>query len=191
MAENAAIVLASTDGDGFLRTVLPAGGLRTDFELGAGWSLRRGLYLHGSGGLDAALPLQTTLGPTTVRFVHLWLHAADGELTLGAGLTADLRLGPVTAAVARTGLEAAISFPATGGNLGPAALALDFKPPDGVGLSIDAGAVTGGGFLFFDEPQARYAGALHLDFERLTLNAVGLLARRGCPATGPGSHSWC
>ena len=42
--------------------------------------------------------------------------------------------------VERMGLDAQLRFPSRGGNLGPADLALRFKPPSGVGLSIEAQA---------------------------------------------------
>ena len=42
------------------------------------------------------------------------------------------------------GLVGDVGDPKTGGNLGPVASALAFKPPKGVGLSVDAGVVTGG-----------------------------------------------
>ena len=50
--------------------------------------------------------------------------------------------------VCSTGSSCATSFPSGGGNLGPAELELAFKPPNGVGLSLEAGGVTGGGFLY-------------------------------------------
>ena len=44
-----------------------------------------------------------------------------------------------------------------------------FKPPNGVGLSIDAGVVKGGGYLFLDADTGEYAGALELTHRRLPL----------------------
>ena len=78
------------------------------------------------------------------------------------------------------GLRARFTFPSdSSGNLGPVDLNLGFKPPSGIGLSIDAGVVKGGGYLYLDIEKEEYAGALELvvsDF--LTLKAIGLITTR-------------
>jgi hypothetical protein len=61
------------------------------------------------------------------------------------------------------------------GELRDARLDVDFAPPAGLGLSVDAGVVTGGGLLAFDAGRGVYAGAVTLAFEGLTLRAFGLL----------------
>ena len=54
-----------------------------------------------------------------------------------------------------------------------------FKPPSGLGLSIDAGAVTGGGYLFFDTAKEEYAGVLELSIvEFISAKAVGLITTK-------------
>jgi hypothetical protein len=59
-------------------------------------------------------------------------------------------------------------------------LDVGFKPPSGIGLSVEAqGVLTGGGFLFHDEAQQLYAGAMQLSLhEQITLKAFGLIATR-------------
>jgi hypothetical protein len=47
-----------------------------------------------------------------------------------------------------------------------------------VGMALDAGVVRGGGYLFHDAAQGRYAGVVQLHFERFSLQAVGLLHTR-------------
>ncbi len=65
------------------------------------------------------------------------------------------------------------------GNLGPLDLDIGFKPPNGVGLSVDAGVVKGGGYLFFDFDKGEYAGALELTFsEIVSLKAIGLITTK-------------
>jgi hypothetical protein len=73
-----------------------------------------------------------------------------------------------------------LNFPASGGNLGVADLAFAFKPPTGLGVSLDGhGVVTGGGFLQYDAGRQQYAGILQLSLhDRLTLTALGLLTTR-------------
>ncbi|MEL6667374.1 MAG: DUF6603 domain-containing protein, partial [Bacteroidota bacterium] len=56
---------------------------------------------------------------------------------------------------------------------------LKFKPPNGVGLSLDAGIIKGGGYLFIDTDRGEYAGALELTFsEWIALKAIGLISTR-------------
>lgn len=99
----------------------------------------------------------------------------EGTITIAGAATGAVELGPVTATVKRMGVEADVSFPEDGGNLGPVDMELGFKPPEGVGLSVDAGVVTGGGYLELDPGNERYAGVLQLKAGDLTINAVGLL----------------
>jgi hypothetical protein len=55
-------------------------------------------------------------------------------------------------------------------------LDLGFKPPNGVGLSIDAGAIKGGGFLYLDFDKGEYFGALELMLqETISLKAIGII----------------
>ncbi|MFT4958725.1 MAG: hypothetical protein ACI9EZ_002059, partial [Halobacteriales archaeon] len=103
------------------------------------------------------------------------VDVSEGRIVLQGAVSGSLELGPFTATVKRVGVEAEMSFPEDGGNLGPADMELAFKPPEGVGLSIDAGAVTGGGYLEFDHENERYAGVLQLKAADLTINVVGLL----------------
>jgi hypothetical protein len=100
----------------------------------------------------------------------------EGTIHIAGATSGSVTLGPVNATVKRIGVEADISFPEDAdGNLGPADVQFAFKPPEGVGLSIDAGAVSGGGYLQFDHENERYAGVLQLKAGDLTINAVGLL----------------
>lgn len=165
----AAIVVAAGDGDGFLAKVLPKDGLRAEFDLGLGWSKRLGVHFRGAAGLQAELPLHADLGPLSIPtlFVRLSGSADGAELVVAA--TAKLMLGPIQATVERVGLR--LAFDGRDLDLG-------FKPPDGAGLAIEAGPVTGGGYLLFDPAQSQYAGALQLEFGAIALKAIGLLTTK-------------
>ena len=69
-----------------------------------------------------------------------------------------------------------------------------FKAPDGVGMTIKAGPVKGGGYLFIDEAKGQYAGALELGFGDFKLAALGLLNTKlpdGSPILGrDGKETW-
>ena len=55
-------------------------------------------------------------------------------------------------------------------------LSASFKPPEGLGLSIDAGGIKGGGFLKFDSDKGEYFGAMELEFQELfSLKALGII----------------
>ena len=175
----AALVIAPGDGDGFLKKILPDDGLRATFELAAGWSNKTGFYFRGGAGLQAQLPLHLSLGPLKVESVTVGVRASGEGVETEVSGTASLKLGPLTAVVERMGLTATVTFPEDGGNLGAADLAVGFKPPSGVGLSIRGGGFEGGGFLAYDRAQASYTGVLQLEFEdKISLKAVGLLTTR-------------
>jgi hypothetical protein len=184
----AALAVAAGDGDGFLAKILPPGGFRTDFDLAVGWSTRRGLYLRGSAKLDAHIPVHTTfLGVLTIETVDLAIAAttegANAGVTIVAGATTTAHLGPVTANIQQIGVALNVTAPAGGGNLGPANLAIEFHPPVGVGLAIDAGPVSGGGFLLADYANGRYGGVLQLEIgDTISATAIGSLTVTPNPA---------
>jgi hypothetical protein len=179
-AVSAAIVIAAGDGDGFLQRILPREGFRTTFELALGWAKGRGLYFRGSAGLEANLPIgQDLFSVLRVETMYLALRPDGDAIRAAVAASVTVQLGPVSAAVERVGLEATLTFPPAGGNVGPADLAVAFKPPDGAGLKIDSGVVVGGGYLLFDPAKEQYAGAVQLEVAgKLSLTAFGLLTTR-------------
>jgi hypothetical protein len=72
------------------------------------------------------------------------------------------------------------SFPSDGsGNLGHANLTLKLKPPNGVGLSIDAGMVRSGGYLDIDTERGEYAGMLQLSIlDIVSVTAIGVISTK-------------
>ena len=168
-----AAVLSSQGGDGFLAEILP-GQFTAGLDFALTWSAERGFAFSGAAGLDATLPAGLSVGPVSIQSIHLGLHA-DSGLSFECSATAGLSLGPVQVLVDRIGLLAGLTFPAGGGNLGVAEGTLRFKQPSGLGLSIDAGVVTGGGFLGFDQTNSEYRGAAQLSIEGVGLAAFGLV----------------
>jgi hypothetical protein len=172
-AVKARVVLSAASSDGFLARLLPADGIEAEFELGAAWSRERGLTLEGSAGLETTIPLQKTLGPFRLQALHLGISANGPTIALEVSFDGGAKLGPITAVVERIGLEARVQL--APGNLGPVGVDVGFRPPTGAGIVIDAGAITGGGFLSFDRAAKRYAGALQLDLHGITVGAIGLV----------------
>jgi hypothetical protein len=173
------LVIDTSGGDGFISTLLGQLRLESRFDVGFAFTPGEGLRFHGSGGLEIQVPVHVELGPVQLQAIYLLATVKDGKLPieLSAGFTA--KLGPIAAAVDRIGVRADLSFPPSGGNLGPADLAFAFKPPTGVGLAVDAGVVVGGGYLFADPDRGEYAGALQLEFAKfLAVKAIGLITTR-------------
>ncbi|WP_405969214.1 hypothetical protein OG496_01610 [Streptomyces sp. NBC_00988] len=177
--EGGKVVLNLADADGFLSTILPARSIELDVDLALQWSSATGLRFKGAAGAEVDIPVDLGVGPVTVTSLHLALSLAGGNVTLEASGSVEARLGPVFVAVERTGAVLRMSQPDSGGSLGLADFSLGFKPPSGAGLSIDAGGISGGGFLSFDPLRGEYAGALELEFaDFLALKAIGLITTR-------------
>ncbi|MET0625968.1 MAG: DUF6603 domain-containing protein, partial [Pyrinomonadaceae bacterium] len=174
------LVLAPGDGDGFLRSILPAEGLEAKFDLGLAWSNERGLTFRGSGSLDATLPVNISVGDVLkVPAIHLRLLASDADVRGEVSANVGLSIGPIDVVVEQVGLAATLTFPEEGGNLGEANLAVGFKPPKGAGLSIDANVVVGGGYLSFDPEKQEYSGILQLQIaDKIAVKAIGMLTTR-------------
>jgi hypothetical protein len=168
------------EGDGFLAKVLPPEGLTFGVALSVGLSSAQGLYFGGSGALEVSLPVHVQLGPLEIQSATIAVRPADEELRLDAAATFKAELGPLKAVVEGIGLRTTFTTPpGRDGALGPIDLALGLKPPTGVGLSISAGPVKGGGFLLIDPDRGEYGGALELTVSGMfSLKAIGLITTR-------------
>lgn len=172
--------------DGLLASVLPAQGIRAPFSAGLVLSSGRGLSFNGSGGLEATFPAGVSLGPVTVSLVHVGVRPADDGVTTEVSASVSVSIGPVSAVIDRVGIATALSFTSKRPNLGVADLDFHFKPPDGLGVTIDAAMVVGGGYLRFDPRNEEYSGMLELRIaEKISVNAIGLLTTR-LPGGGKG-----
>jgi hypothetical protein len=174
------VVLDLSSADGFLATILPAAKIENDFEVEFGYSTSEGLHFHGSGALEIKLPVHIKLGAVEVTALALSLQVQGAKFPTFVSGDVKAALGPITAVVEDVGVGAALAF-ADGnhGNLGPVDVGFAFKPPKGAGLAIDAGVVTGGGYLRFDPDRGEYAGALELEFAGfIAVKAIGLITTR-------------
>ncbi len=170
------LTVGAANADGFVASLLSGLDIEVDFDLQLGWAGDRGFYLGGNAGLATTIGVHATIGPVTIASVHLELSASGSGLALEASVTGSGSLGPVSASVDRIGATATLGF--APGNLGPAELDLAFKPPSGLGILIDAGAVTGGGYISFDPAKGEYSGALELSLLGLSIKAIGVLDTR-------------
>jgi uncharacterized protein DUF6603 len=186
LAGSAIVIKPGADADSFLSALLPADGFRLEFNLDAVLDSVTGLSFSGAAGLEIRYPTHVAVGPLTVEGLTLALRPAGNALALDAGADVTGHLGPLAAAVQNVGLTARLDPDAAQRNLGLVDLALTFKPPTGVGLAIDAGVVSGGGFLFLDHAKGEYAGVLEVSISGIvSVTAIGLITTRQ-PDGSPG-----
>lgn len=173
-------VLKPGDADGFIAAVLPRDGFTLGADLAVAISHRDGFSFRGSSHLEIRVPTHLELGPVEIRALTVSAAPSGDGLPVSLGATFRAALGPVTAVVEEIGLTARLAIrPDNDGNLGPVDVSLGFKPPKGAGLAVDAGIVSGGGYLYFDPDHGEYAGALELDFAGIVaLKAIGLISTR-------------
>jgi hypothetical protein len=162
-------------GDSFLASIIPSAGVDVKFDLGASWSGSGGVSFEGSASADIDIALHLSIAGLRIDSLHIGLRPSDAALAAEISLSGGASIGPVAASFDRIGTLASLAF--EDGNLGPVDLSLDFQPPSGVGLSVEAqGVVTGGGFLFHDPTQQLYVGSLQLSLnDTITLSAFGLI----------------
>jgi hypothetical protein len=154
------LVIKGGDGDGFLQTVLSGVNIVAEANLAFAFSLLNGFSISGGGKFSIDLPVHIELGPIAINGLTIGLAPDNEKLKLEAGANLKLELGPLVAVVENIGLQANLFFHQ--GNVGPMDLDVDFKPPVGIGLSLDAGIIKGGGYILFDDSRKMYAGALEL-----------------------------
>lgn len=173
------LVIDASRADGFIGTILGGVKIESAFDLGALYDTAKGLRFTGSATIEIALPTHLDLGPISIPNMYLIGGFKDGGIPIEFSVDLGANLGPLQATVSRLGAEARLTFPKGGGNAGPVQIDVGFKPPNGVGLSVDAGIVKGGGFLYIDVERGEYAGALELTFSGfLSLKAIGIITTR-------------
>lgn len=173
------VVIKADNPDGFLAQILPPDGFSVAFSVKIGVNSKKGLYFSGSGSLDFDIPVSISLGPVSIINLKVGLApAANFVINIGADIKTEL--GPFVGIVENLGMSTTLTFPEDRkGNLGPANLAIGFKPPTGIGLSLDAGVIKGGGYLMLDFEKGRYAGAIQLDFQGLFgFTAIGIITTK-------------
>lgn len=175
-------VLQFGEGDGFIKTILGTDPINFDLQGALTWSSVSGLGFSGAAGFSIEVPLNLAIGPIKLDALRLASSVSTGgQAKIGAGLLIGAKLGPIALSVEEIGVQLKLGpsgpgHPALFGNL---AVDFAFQPPKGVGLSVNAGVVKGGGYLFIDVDKGEYAGALELTFaEFLSLKAIGIITTK-------------
>lgn len=171
------LVVNGGEGDGFLQKILSSLNVEAEAAMAFGFSLLGGFYFRGGASLALDFAIHIDLGPLNITGMRFVLEPTNDHFSLQAGATVGLELGPLKAVVENIGIKASVFFKQ--GNLGPADLTVGFKPPNGVGLSVDAGIVKGGGYLYFDFDKEEYAGVFELSIAGIvTVKAIGLITTK-------------
>jgi hypothetical protein len=176
-------------GDSFVTALLGNQTHELPFTAGLVWSSRTGLHFVGGppGGGGAAGRLSTTipLGLDLAGVLHVnGLTLAVGPAERGAAVealaTGHLSLGPFTVTFKGIGLSTTVDAPADGaGNLGPLDVRFGLAGPEAIGLSIDATAVSGGGYLEADRAAGTYIGVAELTLlGTVSVKAIGIITTR-------------
>ena len=173
------ILILLGQGDGFVQDVASGQNISFDFDLRMGYSTESGFFIEGSSGIEIVLPTHLTLGPIILQSITIAAGFTDKAITLGLGADIVAVLGPFVVVVQNIGLSADLSFPDEGGNLGPVDLGVGFKPPNGLGLAVDAGTVKGGGFIGFFPEKGEYNGFAELTvFDQISVKAIVLITTK-------------
>ena len=175
------LIIDFSQGDGFIQKILSGVRFDADFNLGGDWDPEGGFRFRGDAGVEILLPLHIDLSVLIIEGLFFKIGVSN-EIPIQLGLSTKFaaNLGPLKAVVEKIGVNVNITFPSNGnGRLGIADINFAFKPPNGVGLSIDAGVVRGGGYLYFDFDKEEYAGVLELAIaELVTVKAIGLITTK-------------
>lgn len=179
------IVDLAKDGDEFVSNV---GGqqVKAGMDFGLIADTNGGLRVDGGAGFKATFPGGEMLGGAlTVHHIDLALGPGSNDRDVGLEISGAFafKLGPFKGAIDRLGFALDADF--REGNLGWLDLALGFRAPMGLGLSIDAAVVKGGGYLFIDKERGEYAGALELTIGAIGIKAIVILSTK-MPDGSPG-----
>ena len=167
------IVLKFDEADGFISKVLGKG-IESNFDAGFGFSNSNGFYFTNSSGLEIDIPAHVQLGPLEIKNLQISIKNDGNNIVSYFASSVLVSLGPLKVLVQNIG----ISFPGNSdGDL--TFIPLGFKPPTGIGLTVDAGGIKGGGILDFNPDKEEYFGALELEFKDLfSLKAFGIINTR-------------
>lgn len=177
-ADDVVAVVSAADLDGFLGDVVGGKDVVVPVKLQLAWSSRRGFRMNGGAGFEVALDPHLSIGGVRVDELRVGVAAGGGTdaqagIEARAGVGVSGALGPVAFSLAGIGVRARVTFEP--GNAGPMDVDAGFIPPNGAGLRIDGGIVSGGGFLRFEPDQHRYSGTFQLRVGSVEVTAIGVL----------------
>jgi hypothetical protein len=175
--EGGRVIVDLASGDGFLSSLTGGKPIEADFELAATYTFGGGFRFDAGSSFGIKLPLHVSFAGVEIDGLSLSvpLDEPGGGIPIDFATAIRASLGPIDVVVDQVGLSTQLSFPSSGGRLGVADFSVGFKAPTGLGISVDAGGVAGGGFLSFDPENGRYMGVLELRVFAVSVKAFGLV----------------
>lgn len=171
--DGAKIVIAASDQDGVIATLLSAREVTAAFPLGIQWSSRHGFALTlGPGTLG--VPGSLTLGPVRLDNIGAALAAGDHDISATATARVTTTLGPLAIVLDRIGGKLSLDR-STPGSLGLGALDAGVALPTSAEIVFETKAMTGGGEIQRDPATGRYAGAIELAMFRYRIVGAAIL----------------
>ncbi len=177
VASEAKILLGGTAFDSFLSKIAGGRDVAIDLDTTITWSARDGVSFGVAGAFEVVIVIERAIGPLWIHRVLVAVRIAEGgvlELLVTAAFSAEV--GPLAAAVDGIGVRAVLT-PVSGGTatFGPYELTVVFQPPNGVGLGLDAGVVSGGGYLYLNPAEGEYGGTAEFQALAIGIAAIGLI----------------
>ncbi len=126
------------------------------------------------------IPLHLNIGGILgLETLYIASSVSDDLKIIGIEASLDfwIKFGPpITLNVSRMGILLNLEKTPDGTGLLGYKLEPKVKFPNGMGVVVNASVITGGGFLYIDEPKGEYYGALQLSFKGLfDMKAVGII----------------
>jgi len=174
------VVVDLRSADAFIGGLLGGARIDSGFAVDFGYSSAHGVFFQGASQPAVQIPVHVSAGPVDVTALTLSVGLEPSGISVSAAVDIKGSLGPLQAAVQQIGFTALFQA-ASGrpGNLGPLDAGFGFKPPAGAGIALDAGVVTGGGFVGYDPGAGEYSGVLELELLGfMAVKAIGLITTR-------------
>ena len=165
------VSLNPAEADSFLQVIFGASAKPVPFGSLLTWSPTDGPKLDGLPGDTYVIPINQTLGIVSLKTLTLHFEKTGTGVQFSAALDGSGALGPFQMSVQGIGVVFTIALVGTT----TLQITAGFKAPTGLGAVMDAGPITGGGFLSIDQPNGRYAGILQLQLFGIGITAIGLL----------------
>ena len=177
--DQAQLVISFGDGDSFIQTIFGSQQQQIAFSSILSWSNKTGFGFSGNTNLQLNVPLHVSLlGLINIDTLTVGLNPGGPSIPLA--ISGDVSIGPLQATVDKIGFQ--IDFaqaPDHKGTFGDVDVQLSFKPPNGLGIDLDLGPVSGGGYISYDQTKKEYAGILDAEFgmpmEGVELKLIAIL----------------
>lgn|GEM_PF-4887124 len=174
------LAIGGKDTDSLLKQLLPSDAIKIAFDLTLGWSSARGFYIKAglgeNGVFSFILPINRSIGGLMITNLAVEIRENDKGPLIAVSISMQATFGPVFFLVNKIGLTAQVNSSVQESETG-AKVDFGFKWPEAVGLNIEAGPITGGGF--FEVTNTGYQGMFYLKIaDSFSLTAIAILTTK-------------